>query len=255
MFDEPFAQGRSVVHGLDPRFRLGVAALFSMTTALVQTPAAAVTALGLSVAVLCPSRPPLGVLGHRLAVINAFGLFLWLVVPVTMPGPPAWTLGFLSFSQTGLELAALVTLKSNAILIAFLALVATMDFPTMGHALQRLGAPTKLVFLLLFAYRYVHVIADEWDRLRTAARLRGFIPTTDQRTYGVIGNLFAMVLINSFDRSQRVYQAMVLRGFEGRFATVAQFRAEWRDVLFATCGLTTVAMLVILDFFPELPRV
>ena len=69
-----------------------------------------------------------------------------------------------------------MTLKSNAILLAFLALVTTMDSPTMGHALDRLGVPSKLVFLFLFTYRYLHVIADEWQRLTTAARLPRLSP-------------------------------------------------------------------------------
>ena len=254
MFDEPFVRGRSLVHGLDPRVRLGVAAFFSVATALIRGHAAASAALVLAGLMLALSRPPLGVLVRRLAMVNLFILFLWVIVPVTMPGPSVWSLGFLNISQAGLDLAGLVTLKSNAILLAFLALVATMDFPTMGHALQRLGVPAKLVFLLLFSYRYVHVIAEEWDRLRTAARLRGFVPVTSLHTYCVIGNLLGMVLINSFDRSQRVYQAMVLRGFSGRFATVARFRTQGRDVAFAACGVAAVVMLVVLDFFPELLR-
>lgn len=254
MFDEPFARGRSPIHTLDPRFRLGLAVMFSVAAALIRTPLAAGSALALAGAALALSCPPLGVLVRRLAVVNLFTLFLWLLVPATVPGAPAWRLGFVVFSQAGVDLASLVTLKSNAILLAFLALVATMDFPTLGHAMQRLGLPAKLVFLFLFSYRYVHVIADEWDRLRTAARLRGFVPATNVRTYGVIGNLFAMVLVSSFDRSRRVYQAMVLRGFEGRFATVARFRAQARDGLFAACGAAAVLMVVVLDFFPELLR-
>lgn len=255
MFDEPFARGRSLVHSLDPRFRLGLAALFSVATALVRGHAAAATALILAGLILTLSRPPLAVLARRLALVNVFIAFLWLVVPVTMPGPSVWSRGWLTISQSGLDLAGLVTLKSNAILLAFLALVATMDFPTMGHALQRLDVPAKLVFLLLFAYRYVHVIAEEWDRLRTAARLRGFVPATNLHSYGVIGNLLGMVLVNSFDRSQRVYQAMILRGFTGRFATVARFRTQGRDVAFAACGVAVMMLLMVLDFFPELLRV
>ena len=106
-----------------------------------------------------------------------------------------------------------------------------MDSPTMGHALERLGVPSKLVFLFLFTYRYLHVIADEWQRLVTAARLqRASSPRTGMHTYRTIGNLLAMVLVNSFDRSSRVYQAMVLRGFAGHvYVSVVRFRAAPRS--------------------------
>lgn len=171
MFDEPFAHGPSPVHGLDPRVRLAMAALFSICTALIREPVAAAGALSLAAAALAVSRPPLRLLAKRLALVNVFVLFLWLTVPATMPGEPALTVGPLSFSRAGLDLVLLVTLKSNAILLAFLALAATMVSPVMGHALGRLGVPPKLVFLFLFTYRYLHVIAAEWERLVTAARL------------------------------------------------------------------------------------
>ena len=148
-------------------------------------------------------------------------------------------------------MAWLVTLKSNAILLAFLAMVATMNAPTMGHALDRLGVPPKLVFLFLFTYRYLHVIADEWRRLITAARLRGFVPRTGMHSYRTIAHLLAMVLVNSFDRSGRVYQAMILRGFSGRFASVVRFRARARDAVFALLWLAATAALTVMDLYPE----
>jgi cobalt/nickel transport system permease protein len=252
VFDEPFAHGHSPVHGLDPRVRLAMAALFSVCVALVREPVAAAAALALAAALMAVSRPPLGLLARRLAMVNVFVLFLWLTVPATMPGEPALTVGPLSFSREGLDLVLLVTLKSNAIVLAFLALAATMVSAVMGHALGRLGVPPKLVFLFLFTYRYLHVIAAEWQRLVTAARLRGFTPRTGMHTYRTIGHLLAMVLVNSFDRSGRVYQAMILRGFEGRFVSVTRFQARPRDLLFALAWTAATAGLMAMDLFPEI---
>ena len=255
MFDEPFAHGSSPVHALDPRVRLAMAALFSLCVALVKEPLAAGAALTMAGAVLTLSAPPTGLLCKRVALVNVFVLFLWLTVPLTTPGEPFASMGPLTFSREGVELVWLVTLKSNAILLAFLALVTTMDSPTMGHALDRLGVPSKLVFLFLFTYRYLHVIADEWQRLVKAARLRGFTPRTGMHTYRTIGHLLAMVLVNSFDRSGRVYQAMILRGFQGRFASVVRFRTQARDALFAFMWMTATACIVLMDLFPEMLRV
>ena len=56
-------------------------------------------------------------------------------------------------------------------------------------ALDRLGAPPRLVFLFLFTYRYLHVLTGEWQRLLTAAKLRGFIPRTNMHTYRTLGFL------------------------------------------------------------------
>lgn len=251
MFDEPFAQGDSPMHRFDPRVRLASAAFFSLCVALLRDPAAAAAALALAAAALAASLPPACLLIRRLAAVNVFILFLWATVPATMPGQELLAVGPISFSREGVAMAWLVTLKSNAILLAFLAMVATMNAPTMGHALDRLGVPPKLVFLFLFTYRYLHVIADEWRRLITAARLRGFVPRTGMHSYRTIAHLLAMVLVNSFDRSGRVYQAMILRGFSGRFASVVRFRARARDAVFALFWLAATAALTVMDLYPE----
>ena len=144
--------------------------------------------------------------------------------------------------------------KSNAIVMTFLALVATMDSPTIGYALERLRFPSKLVFLFLFTYRYLHVIADEWHKLHGAARLRGFAPKTNMHTYRTFGNMLGMVFVHSFDRSVRVYEAMILRGFSGRFQSVAAFRATSRDAVFAVAAFACMVCLVAFDLYLEFPR-
>ena len=171
MFDEPFAHGRSLVHAVDPRFRLVAAFVCAVCLAVVRTPEAAWFGFGMAALLLALSRPPMRPVLRRLAVVNVFIAFLWLTVPLTSGGEAIAAWGPLEVSRAGVLLTLLVTVKSNAIVMTFLALVATMDSPTIGYALERLRFPSKLVFLFLFTYRYLHVIADEWHKLHGAARL------------------------------------------------------------------------------------
>lgn len=228
-----------------------MAAVFALVMALAQRVGTGWVGLGVGMVMAAALRPPVGTLVRRLCAVNMFIVFLALTVPLTMPGEPVWSLGPVHASREGLELVLLVALKANAIFLVFVALVASMDFPTMGHALERLGAPSKLTFLFLFTYRYVHVIAEEWQRLHTAARLRGFVPHTNLHTYRTVGHLLGMVLVNSFDRAGRVYQAMLLRGFCERFTSVRQFTWKRLDGVMATVWLGVVMALVATDLFGE----
>jgi len=241
MFDEPFAHGRSLVHAVDPRFRLVAAFVCAVCLAVVRTPEAAWFGFGIAALLLALSRPPMRPVLRRLAVVNVFIAFLWLTVPLTSGGDVIAAWGPLEVSRAGVLLTLLVTIKSNAIVMTFLALVATMDSPTIGYALERLRFPSKLVFLFLFTYRYLHVIADEWHKLHGAARLRGFAPKTNMHTYRTFGNMLGMVFVHSFDRSVRVYEAMILRGFSGRFQSVTAFRATSRDAVFAVAAIMGLA--------------
>lgn len=251
MYEQALSYGRSFVRLLDPRTRLLAAAIAAVCFSCLRTTPAAWAALACSLLLLFMARPPLRPLFKRLAVVNCFILFLWLTVPLTMSGPNAFTLGPLHFSKAGLTLALLVSVKCNAIFLAFIALAGGISVPQTGYALERMRVPAKLVFLLLFTYRYIHAIGEEWHRLQLTARLRGFVARNNMHTYRTIAYMLGLVFVNSYDRAQRIYEAMLLRGFHGSFHTVAELAYSRRDLFFtALLGLSLLGVAV-LDLFPE----
>lgn len=232
MFDQPFVRP-SFLRRRDPRLRLLLAAALAVALAPLHQLASAALGLGLGVCLLPLARPPLRPLLRRLAAVNAFILFLWLTTPWTTPGTSVWQWGFLNVTAEGIRLSLLVTLKSNAVVCAFLALIATMPPSEFGHALERLRCPCKLVFLFLFTGRYVHLLAEEWRTLMTAARLRGFRPRSDMHTYRTFASLLGLLLVRSHERARRTREAMLLRGFDGRFHSVARFSVGPLDIAFS----------------------
>lgn len=228
-----------------------MATAFALSMALARHLYIAIFGLAVAVLVLMALRPPCRPLLRRLGAVNVFIFFLAITVPLTMPGATLWTLGPLHISQEGLMLVLMVGLKANAIMLVFIAFVATMPVPTLGHALDRLGLSSKLIFLLIFTYRYIHTLAEEWQRLHTAARLRCFVPRTGLHTYRTVGHMLGMVLVNSSDRAGRIYQAMLLRGFNGQFSSVRHFAWSARDSIFSVFWLGVVMMLIATDIFVE----
>lgn len=243
MFDQPFVRP-SFLQRRDPRLRLLLAVALAITLAPLQQLTSAALGLALGCGLLSLARPPLLPLLRRLAAVNVFILFLWLVTPWTTPGAPLWQWRFLCVSAEGVHLSLLVTLKSNALVCVFLALVATIPPSELGHALERLRCPDKLVFLFLFTGRYVHLLAGEWDTLMTAARLRGFRACSSMHTYRTLASLLGLLLVRSHERAQRTREAMLLRGFAGRFRSVACFSAGIPDMLFASGLLLCLAGLL-----------
>lgn len=241
---EPFSHGDSLLHKADPRAKLVAAAALALGIAVGRSLPAAGLALGLGVLLVLLARLPLAALGKRLLAANLFVLFLWLVVPFSAPGEPLLSLGPLQASRQGILLALLVTLKCNAILLTLLALVASSPLPALGYAMQRLGLPVSLCWLLLFSYRYIFVIGQEYLRLSRAAHLRCFVPRNNLHTYRTVANLFGMTLVKSWNRAQRVRQAMLLRGFEGEFHLLTMPRLGRADLLLAAIlSAAAVALL------------
>lgn len=246
MMEERFAQGNSLLHRRDPKVKVIVATTFITVAAISNSFTVVTMALALASVLTLLARLDAVALLKRLLAANTFTIFLWLTLPLTYGGEDFVRLGPLALSGEGLYLAALITLKTNTIVLSLLALLGTSRIANIGHALEGLHLPKRLCFLLLFSYRYVFVIYQEYQKLNRAARMRCFIPATNIHTYRTYGYLFGMTLVRSWNRATRVHQAMLLRGFNGRLIPLAQQTVCKNDIIFlATCLFLTAVIATI----------
>lgn len=244
MMDERFARGDSLLHRTDPKVKIIAAATFITVVAISNSFVAAALALAVSLLLFLLAQLDAGQTGKRLLAANSFTLFLWLTLPLTYAGDKHITLAGIVLSSAGIQLAALITLKTNIIVLALIALLATSRIASLGHALEGLHLPKRLCFLLLFSYRYVFVIYQEYQKLNRAAQLRSFVPATNLHTYRTYGYLFGMTLVKSWNRSFRVHQAMLLRGFNGTLIPLDQQYIKRGDLLFLAVSLLVTAGLI-----------
>jgi cobalt/nickel transport system permease protein len=211
-----WSQASSVLHARDPRAKLAVLLIFliavSTTAPAAQLVFAGYAALLLAAAVV--SRLPVGGLIVRAALVLPFSATFALLT---------WWAG------DGLRALSLAE-KSYLSGFAAVLLVATTPLPSWTAALDRWRCPRPLILVIQFLYRYLFVIAEQALRMRLAAQCRGGIRF--QAAGGAIGVLFA----RSWERADGVYQAMLARGFRGRFtiAALPPFRAA--DALFLTAA-------------------
>jgi cobalt/nickel transport system permease protein len=147
------------------------------------------------------------------------------------PGDETLDLGFMTLSLTGLVRLLVLAANLASMIALVLLMLATTSLPSTFKAARALWAPRLLVFLLLLTYRHVFLLADEFGRLRTALRVRGFRNRADLHSYRTIGQVAGTLLVRSHERSERVGQAMRCRGFDGEFRTLDDFRTAWPDVL------------------------
>lgn len=232
---------------IDPRSRLLLAAVLSVAIACLTNLRGALAALGIAFLLLSLCRPPLARFLKSLAAANIFILFIWLLVPFTAPGDPLFRWGFLALTRQGVDLCLLATVKGNALLIIFLAMVAPMSITCLGNALRTLHCPDKLTWLFLLMGRNIHLLAREWKSLQQAAKLRGFRPGNDKNTYRTLASMLALLLMRSHDRAMRMREAMLLRGFTGKLPAGAPLRFTSKDVLAAIFLLACLAFIWLME--------
>jgi len=229
---ESFAIGDSLFHKRDVRVKVISASALSLVLALSTEISVAATGCTISAGMLLLSRPDPRICLQRIIFVNIFTIFLFITLPLSYAGD----------YLAGISIATLIAVKTNAILFCFLALIATSSATDIGHALNTLGMPTKLTFLFLFTYRQLFIIQQEYERLQQAARLRGFIPCNNMHTYRTYSHLFGMTLVKSWNRAERVHQAMLLRGFSGKLIPLNRGKPTRSDYLF-------LATLSVISFF------
>lgn len=248
MICEPFATGNSVIHRIDPRLRVVFATVYSFIVALSTQFPTLLAALVLSLLLIGLARLSVRGVATRVAVVNGLILFFWVVVPLTFEGEPLLRLGGFTVTRPGVLFSARITLKSNAVVLAFIALVASSSIATLGHALNHLRVPKKIVYLLLLTYRYVFVIEHEYQRLVRAAKIRGFRPGNNMHTYRTYAYLIGMILVRASARAERVHQAMLCRGFKGRFYCLREFSLSRLDWTWSALMAAAIIGLEILEW-------
>lgn len=248
MIKEPFSTGNSRIHYLDPRLKVIFATAYSFVVALSNRFPTLIAALMVSFVLIGLSRLDLFEVAKRVALVNGLIIFFWLVVPLTFFGEPLFHLGPLAVTREGVLISARITLKSNAILLAFIALIASSTVATLGSALSRLRIPEKIIYLLLLNYRYIFVMEDEYRRLLKSAAIRGFKPATNLHTYKTYAYLIGMLFVRASDRAERVYKAMLCRGFAGKFYSLHEFSFSRRDWIWLAAMTIAIIGLGVLEW-------
>jgi len=233
----------AVLDRVDPRLRIVVALSLSVVVALADRFAVLGAALAAVLVAFVLSGQSPAVL-RRLLPLNVVMLVLLVMLPMTTAGLAVLEIGPVTFSREGCLLAAALAIKGNTIVLALLSLLGTLDAVTLGHAMSHLRLPDKLTRLMLFTVRYLDVLHREYRRLRWAMKVRAFRPGMNRHTYRSLGYLAGMLLVRSFDRSERIVAAMKCRGFAGRFYVLHHFHFTRYDWPFAAVSIVVVLLLV-----------
>lgn len=222
----------SFVQRLDPRWKLAALLLAALAIALLRTWGPALAALlGALLLVALARLPWHWYLRRMAAALTMYALFLIWLPFVIEEGHETLDFGFLTLSWTNLVRLFVLSANLTGMISLMLVMLATTSLPNTFKAARALHLSRLLVFLMLLSYRYVFLLMDEFSRLRTALRVRGFRNRADLHSYRTIGQVAGTLLVRSAERSERVGQAMRCRGFDGEFRSLDDFRTRWPDVL------------------------
>jgi cobalt/nickel transport system permease protein len=223
----------SPVHRLDPRAKL--AGLLGVTVVAVTAPlrawpvwVACAAVLGLYAAA---GRVGPHDVWRRVRVVLPLVLLVGALVPFARPGGRVVDLGVVSVHEAGLATFAAVAAKAAIGTASAALLGCTTTFPAVLRGLEALRVPRLLVLIAAFMHRYLFVLVAEAGRMRAALAARGYNPRRALHA-APMGRMATAMFLRTYGRGERVYLAMLARGYRGAVPRLEPLALGRADVAF-----------------------
>lgn len=243
---DSYSNLNSPIHRLDARAKIisFFALIVICVTTLARVYFAFVGYLLILLVVLLISHLPLKHVMKRSSVIIPFVLMVAIFIPFLNPDAVGggYNLGSIAISRNGLLVLWNVVIKSYIGVLCMILLSSTTPFSELMEGFRQLRVPGILINIAAFMYRYLFVVADEAMRMKRAR---------DSRNFGgrwiwhskVIGHMIGTLFIRSYERGERVYLAMLARGYDGEVRTLNRQRISISDILFAAAILISSILI------------
>jgi len=253
-FLDQYSDRDSFIHRLDPRTKFITALIFILAVTI--TPPVRwqpfALYLFLVVTLILFSKVPVLYVLKRSLVIMPFVLMIAIFIPFFKEGEVAGSYNIwlwqVSVTYSGIQVLVNIVIKAWLSILSLILLTSTTKMTNLLKGLEQLRMPRVMVMILSFMYRYIFVLVDEVMRMRQARDSRNF---GGKRLWQIhaIGSMIGTLFIRSYERGERVYAAMVARGFDGQSRTLDSLSFRQADAYFGAVfvlilTLTSVANLL-----------
>lgn len=153
--------------------------------------------------------------------------------------------GPISVKQEGLLTAVVIAVRFVCIITISLLIFSTGTLVNTLKGLIGLRLPPILADMVLLTYRYIFDLSDTFRTTQTSVRLRGF--QNNKLSGGKLQTLAALMgnlIVRSYEQSERVYKAMILRGYGMANVQAHTFSSTTNDK-FWLAGILAIAMALV----------
>ena len=130
-----------------------------------------------------------------------------------------------------------LSIKSILILLCIGFLVLWTGIFHLIKGLELLKTPPIMISVLIFAYRYVSLFSGEAERMRLAKKSRTFKKQSLKNKIRTLVPMTSQLFSRAFERTEKIYAAMLSRGFDRKIQTLTLFKTNKKDWIFCSVFL------------------
>lgn len=240
-FLDKYSNLNSFIHELDPRVKI-ITTLFFLIVVMTTPPVflwAFLIYFLIELIILIISKIPILFILKRFLIVIPFILFIVIFAPFISKNEytGSYNLGILRnlgggfYNINSVLVIMNVVLKSFLSIIALILLSSTTPFSQLLLGFRKLKVPSILTDIASFMYRYIFVIVDEVQRMVRARNARNYRSKWIWQSK-VVGSIIANLFLRSYERGERVYFAMLSRGYNGNLILNYKYKMRWIEWLY-----------------------
>lgn len=238
----------SPLHRWDPRCKLVALIILIFAFSFVRDLRMLAAMAAATIIIFIVSKLPFSFLLSRLRYPSLFLLVLVLVLPFVSGETILASIGPFDLWEEGLLSAILIAVRFICILTIGIVLFGTAPLLTSVKAMRSLGLPGILTDMTYLFLRYLQEIGNDLHRMQTSMNLRGFRQGRfSTYTLRILAWLSGSILVRSYERSDSVYKAMILRGYGHGPRPQDEFQAGTGDFIALFIIMLLAAVFVIGD--------
>ncbi|WP_096201845.1 cobalt ECF transporter T component CbiQ [Bacillus sp. FJAT-45350] len=211
-------------------FIFGVISLTSTTFALIAYTTTVLSAIMMGIKIIT--------LLTRYLLIAPFVLLM--TIPLVFGG------GF-PLDPDRVSFALLIILKAVTSMTIITMILETQSVDQFMKSLADLKVPPIMITVLLLSYRYVYLFLDDIQKMQLALKTRFFKGGVSIKNLKVYGQLTGCLLIKSLDRSEKIYNAMASRGFNGTLRFKESSSISSVDIWKTTISILFIGALIVTE--------
>ncbi len=242
---DEYSNINSIINRRDPRIKVIVFFLFILVILSTRPELVLVFATYaiLIFVLILLSKIPIEFVIKRSLTIIPFVLMIAIFTPFLKNGDTAkvYTIGKFNINYDGLIVFWNILIKSYLSVLCMILMTASTRFSDLLKAFEKLKVPKLIVILLSFTYRYIFVFQDELQSMIRAKEARSY-RRKRWLNFKILASMIGVLFIRAYERGERVYYAMLSRGFDGSIKTTKEMSLTKGDIYF----LSILAIVLIL---------
>ena len=255
VYVERFSASKGVLQRINPQVKLGCIVAFILSALAVGTILPLAILLAALVVLCVLSKIPLKFFLVRATVfIPIFAAVIALPLLFITPGRPLAEVGYAGLvarvTVEGVYRAVQFTSRIWICVASLILLVLTTKFSRIIQVMKSFKFPNVFITMTAITYRFIFLFINEAYRMALAKESRTVVKESRMRAIRSFANMITTLFIRSYERGERVYLAMISRGYSGVVRSSSKLRFALWDWFFVGASLVVCLMVLSVEHLP-----